>query len=204
MAANLNKELDSKEWAQKLRQLRKEKDWSQKELADALGVHRQTVSDMERGVNQFTLERLNRVLEALGYRAVVELQEFERETVADWGPLKAKDPEMRKRVRQARQFAEAVAARLYSAFDVNTVCCFGSLVEDGGVDFDEDSDIDILVEGLEGSRLFSAISDLEMEVVETSPEYQQFSFDIVRVEDVELEPSRELIAAGRAVRLPRN
>lgn len=202
MSSFLSGELNSDKWGDKIRRLRREKDWSQKDLADKLGVHPQTVSDIERGVNQFTLERLNRVLQALGYRATIELEKREKKTVADWGPLKATEPDVRKRIRLARQFAEDLAKRLYEQFDVEAVYCFGSLVEDGGASFTLESDIDLVVEGLDESKLFSATSELEMEVAESRSDYRQFSFDLVRVEDFVRDPSGELVAEGRAVVLP--
>lgn len=202
MTSYLSEELDSKKWGEKLRELREERDWSQKDLADALGVHRQTVSDMERGVSQFTLERLNRVLEALGYRGVVQLRILDEKTEADWSPIESTDPSIRRRIRLARQFAEDLGARLYSEFEVGAVYCFGSLVEKGADKFSSESDVDLLVGGLAESRLFSAVSDLELHVVETTPEYQQFSFDLVRIEEFPMDPSGEMVPEGRAVYLP--
>jgi len=70
----LHERLDSEKWGRKIRALRKERSWSQRDLAERLGIHHTTVSEIERGRTQLTLERLNRVVEALGYRGTVALE----------------------------------------------------------------------------------------------------------------------------------
>ena len=202
MFTHLREQLDSEKWGHKIRALRQEKQWSQRDLADRLGVHSQTVSDIERGRNQMTLERLNRVLEALGYRAAVELSPLDEKTRADWGPIVATEPEIRRRIRLARQLAEKLADYLYAQYGVDDIYCFGSLVERGGANFRANSDVDLLVRGLKAAQLFDAESKLEIDVVESSPGYKELSFDIVRVEDVEVDP-HHLVADGRAVFLPK-
>lgn len=201
MTAHLREQLDSEKWGHKIRALRREIQWSQKDLADRLGVHPQTVSDIERGRSQMTLERLNRILEALGYRAAVELSPSDEKTRADWGPIASDKPASRRRIRLARRLAEELSDHLYTEHAVEEVYCFGSLAARESSDFNAVSDIDILARGLEASKLFEAETRLEIEVVESSPEYAEFSFDVVRAEDVELDPE-ELIADGRAVFLP--
>lgn len=201
MPSPLREQLESEKWGHKIRALREEKQWSQKDLADRLGVHPQTVSDIERGRNQMTLERLNRIVEALGYRANVELRSLEEETRADWGAVGSDQPEIRRRIRLARQLAEALAEYLYRHYDVRCVYCFGSLMERGGSDFRENSDIDLLVVGLEASEIFKAESQLEIQVVESSPDYEGFSFDIVRTENFSADLDA-LITEGRALLLP--
>lgn len=202
MMQQLREQLDSEKWGHKIRALRQEKQWSQRDLADRLGVHSQTVSDIERGRNQMTLERLNRVLEALGYRAAVELSPLDEKTRADWGPIAATEPVIRRRIRLARQLAEELADYLYAQYRVDETYCFGSLVERGGADFRVNSDVDLVVLGLKASKLFDAESRLEIDVVESSPDYEEFSFDIVRAGDFDVD-LQTLVADGRAVFLPK-
>ena len=201
MIQQLREQLDSKKWGHKIRALRQEKQWSQKDLADRLGVHSQTISDIERGRNQMTLERLNRVLEALGYRAAVELSPLDEKTRADWGPIATTEPTIRRRIRLARQLAEKLADYLYAQYGVGEIYCFGSLVEGGGSDFRSNSDVDLVVRGLKASKLFEAESQLEIDVVESSSDYEELAFDIVRAEDFAVDPQK-LVADGRAVFLP--
>ena len=202
MSTHLREQLNSKKWGHKVRILRQENQWSQRDLADRLGVHPQTISDIERGRNQMTLERLNRVLEALGYRALVELSPFDEKTQANWGPISSDKPAIRRRIRHARRLAEELADHLYMHYKIDDAYCFGSLGERGGADFNANSDLDLLVRGLEASKVFQAETSLEIEVVESSPEYEEFSFDVIRAEDVDLDPE-ELVALGRAVLLPK-
>ncbi len=201
MSAHLREQLDSEKWGNKIRDLRQENRWSQRELADRLGVHPQTISDIERGRNQMTLERLDRVLEALGYQAAVELTPFDNKTRADWGPITPEDPEIRNRIRVARRLVEELADHLYRHYGIDEAYCFGSLGEGGSANFQASSDLDILVRGLKASRIFDAESELEIEVVESSPDYEDFSFDVVRAEDLQIAPE-ELVTRGRAVLLP--
>lgn len=203
MTSHLQETLDSKRWAEKIRALRTERDWSQRDLADRLGVHPQAVSEVERGRTQFTLERLNRILEALGYKGTIRLEPLRVETRADWGSVEPTDPSVRRRIRTARKLAEDLAEQLYSQFDVEAVFCFGSLAEDGGANFNEKSDVDLLVDGLDASRLFEAASNLEIEVIEQSKEYEGIGFDLVRTEDIDVDPE-QMVDDDRAVFLPRS
>lgn len=57
----------------RLRQLRDRSGLTMEELADRLGITRQAIYNMEKGKNRFTLERLRRVTEALGYDFEVRL-----------------------------------------------------------------------------------------------------------------------------------
>lgn len=51
----------------RIRELRLAQGWSQQRLADAVGVTKMTVSDLERGVMQLTQHYMRRVAEALGH-----------------------------------------------------------------------------------------------------------------------------------------
>lgn len=201
MSSYLREKLDSTSWGEKIRELREENGWSQRDLAERLGVHHSTVSEIERGRTQFTLERLNRIVEALGYRATVELESIDEETRAEWGPILAEDPELRRRIRDGRRLVETLAGELYRKYDVSSVYCFGSLGEHGGEHFGKNSDVDLLVEGLEPSKLFEAESHLDFDVIESSDDFGRFGFDLVRVEDVDLDPD-ELVTNGEAILLP--
>lgn len=50
--------------------LRKERGWSQEELADRAGLHRTYISGVERGVRNPTITVVARIAEALGVEAV--------------------------------------------------------------------------------------------------------------------------------------
>jgi transcriptional regulator with XRE-family HTH domain len=50
----------------RIRELRRDKDWSQQTLADMIGVSKVTISDLERGKMQLTLEYMRRIAAALG------------------------------------------------------------------------------------------------------------------------------------------
>lgn len=197
----LQGDLDSKTWCQKIRALREEKGWSQGDLAGQLGVHPQAISEIERGKERMTLERLNRILDTLGYSARVMLKERRTSTRAEWGPLLVDEPSRRRVVREARRVAEELAEELYRQFQVDRVYCFGSLVENGGADFTKTSDLDLLVEGLGGRDLFSVKSALEINVLEPPDEFA-FSFDLVLAQDFDDDPE-EMVRKGRAVFIPR-
>lgn len=203
MDEHLTERLNSEVWGQKIRSLRREKGWSQRDLADKLGLHHTTVSEIERGRTQFTLERLNRILEALGYEAVIKLEPTRDMTRAEWGPIDSTEPDIRRRIKVARRLAEELADVLYSKYDVESVYCFGSLAEKGGAKFRERSDVDLLVEGLEASDLFEAQGTLEIEVLESSPEYEGLSFDVVRAESFDADPD-ELVDRNEAVFVPQD
>jgi predicted nucleotidyltransferase len=165
-------------------------------------VGTQAISKTERGTSHFTLERLNRILEALGYQGTIVLDEVSSDLSADWGPIHATDTEVRRRIKVGRQFAEDMAELLYTTFDVDTVLCFGSLVERQGANARETSDVDLLVEGLPASRLFEAQSSLEVNVVEKNQDYTGFHFDIVRNESFDKD-TEKMIRKGDAVHIPR-
>jgi len=203
MESQLSGTLDSEDWGEKIRAFRHEEDWSQSDLADRLGVRAQTVSDLERGRKRLTLERLNRILEALGYKATINLEKFDDPTLADWGPISAEEPSLRGRIRRARELAEDLANFLYEEYDVEAVYCFGSLVEDGGTRFGEHSDVDLLVGGLEAPKLFEAQSRLDLDIAESDSAYSDLSFDVVRAESFR-EDSDTLLDRGNALFLPQD
>jgi len=174
--------LDSDKWGTRIRLLRKENDWSQAQLADKLGVHAQTISDMERGKHKMTLERLRRTLRALGYEATIELQRHSPKTRAEWGYIAPNEPERRRRIRQARRLAESLADCLYNEFDARDVYCFGSLVADHGSHFTDTSDIDLAVTGLPARDQIDAETALELDVIDSDSEFREFSFDLVRTD----------------------
>jgi putative transcriptional regulator len=195
-------DLDSREWGRRLRNLRLENDWSQADLAERLDVHPQTVSDVERGKHKLTLERLGRVLDALGYEANINLNERRPKTRAEWGHIAPNAPAQRRLIRHARRLAEAMADHLYDEFDVEAIYCFGSLTEDQGESFKESSDIDIAVKGLAARQRFEAEADLELDVIESNEGFQPFSFDLIRTEEFD-KPWAETRHARDAVRIPR-
>lgn len=53
----------------RIRELRRERDWSQQKLADLVGVSKVTISDLELGKMQLTLDYMKRVAKALGVTA---------------------------------------------------------------------------------------------------------------------------------------
>ena len=195
-------DLDSEEWGERLRALRLENGWSQADIAEKLGVHPQTISDMERGTNKMTLERLGRVLRALGYEAEINLHRRQPKTRADWGHIAPKEPERRRLIRRARRVAESLADHLYAEFEVDAVYCFGSLTEDHADRFSDSSDVDIAVTGLAARERFNAETELELDVIEPSDEFQDFSFDLVRAEELDA-PWSETRHAREAVEIPK-
>jgi transcriptional regulator with XRE-family HTH domain len=50
----------------RIRELRLARDWSQQKLADLVGVSKVTISDLERGKMQLTLDYMKRIAAALG------------------------------------------------------------------------------------------------------------------------------------------
>ena len=67
MSTHLSESLNSSRWAGKIRQLRKEKGWSQADLADRLGVSQSRVSRIERGdMERAELATLRSYVRALG------------------------------------------------------------------------------------------------------------------------------------------
>jgi transcriptional regulator with XRE-family HTH domain len=53
----------------RIRELRRAKDWSQQALADLVGVSKVTISDLELGKMQLTVEYMRRIGKALGVSA---------------------------------------------------------------------------------------------------------------------------------------
>jgi transcriptional regulator with XRE-family HTH domain len=53
-------------FGRRLRQLRRQKDLTQEQLAEAVGVSVEFISNMERGVNAPSFETLEKLAEALG------------------------------------------------------------------------------------------------------------------------------------------
>lgn len=80
-----------------IRQARKEKGWSQAQLAEAAGTFQPVVSRVERGesLKQPTLELLDRVAKAMGKRVVVQLAEDEG------GQRSSQDDRQGRRLRKA-------------------------------------------------------------------------------------------------------
>ena len=149
-----------------------------------------------------TLERLGRVLRALGYEAEINLHRRQPKTRADWGHIAPKEPERRRLIRRARRVAESLADHLYAEFGVDAVYCFGSLTDDHGERFTETSDIDIAVEGLPARERFEAEAEIELDVIEPNEEFREFSFDLVRAEELDA-PWSETRHAREAVEIPK-
>ena len=57
-----------KRFGDRLRQLRKQKNISQEELAFKAGLHRTYISDIERGSRNVSLENISKIAEALGIK----------------------------------------------------------------------------------------------------------------------------------------
>ncbi len=193
--------LSSADWAQKIRLLREEKGWSQKDLAEELDIHPQSISEIERNNERLTLERLNRILDALGFDSEVSIQKTESTTRSEWGSIRAEAPERRRIIRNARELAERLARELYRRYDIDGVYCIGSLAQNGGRSFERDSDIDLLVDGLDRSDLISAKSALEINVMEPPHDEQDFPFDLQRLEEFD-RPVDDIIEQGNAVFIP--
>lgn len=146
----------------KIKELRKDRGWNQKQLADRLGVHPQTVSDAERGKNRFTIERLLRFFDALGYKAEINLQEksiTKKHELAD----------IQKKLTRHR-------AELKKEFDVRRIGVFGSTARG---EADKSSDIDLLVKfepgkeggGIKLQKLKKRISKWFDQEVDLTPSY---------------------------------
>ena len=193
--------LDSGEWARTIRLLRNQKEWSQRELAEKLGVHAQAISEIERGKERLTLERLNRILDALGYKGEIKISKKEEKLAASWGIIISREPGRRRIIQQARELAEEMAAHLYTEFDVDAVYCIGSLAAAQGGRFKKKSDIDLVVEGLSAEEFISARSELEVKVIESLPENLRHSFDLIRVDDYNGDIEK-LMSENQAVLIP--
>lgn len=55
-----------KKFGDKLRELRKQKDFSQEDLAFKSGLHRTYISDIERGSRNVSLKNIEKIAKALG------------------------------------------------------------------------------------------------------------------------------------------
>lgn len=55
-------------FADRVRALRKSKDWSQEELADRAGIHRTFVSQIERATKRSTIDTVEKLAKALNVR----------------------------------------------------------------------------------------------------------------------------------------
>lgn len=52
--------------ARRMRELRQEKGWSQEELADACGLHRTYIGDIERCERNVSIDNIEKIAKALG------------------------------------------------------------------------------------------------------------------------------------------
>jgi transcriptional regulator with XRE-family HTH domain len=93
----------------KIRELRMEKKLSQQAVADRIGVSKVTISDLERGEMQLTVEYMRRIAKALGVEAAdllsrndnpTGLSAAERELIER---LRAADPDQRDQLRKVAE-----------------------------------------------------------------------------------------------------
>ena len=106
-----------------------------------------------------------------------------------WKDKAVKDEILKEKLRQkATGIAEISKNILVNEFSVNKVILFGSILEKGC--FEEDSDIDIAVEGLAKEAYFTALARLMME----SP----FDIDLKPIEDVS-KLLKQRIARGKVL-----
>lgn len=189
----------SKEMGRTIRKLREEKQLSQQDLADRLGITRSAVSKLEHGTRRLTLENLDRVLDALDYE--LDLSVLPRGGPSDihWGDSSFEKEEI---VREGRRIAERASSILYERFDVDTVIAHGSLVESQGRHCYPDSDIDLLVQGLDPERLFEAQKEVRRALQPDGEAGDQHNVDIVREEQFPVSVD-ELLRSGRGKKLPR-
>jgi transcriptional regulator with XRE-family HTH domain len=198
----LREKLDSAEWARVIRLLRNQKEWPQRELAEKLGVHAQAISEVERGNERLTLERLNRILDALGYKGEIKISKKKDKLAASWGTINSRDPSLRRIIEWARELAEEMAGYLYKEFDVDAVYCIGSLAAAQGGRFKKKSDIDLVVEGLDAGEFISARSELEVKVLDFLPKKRRHSFDLIRSDGYKGN-IKKLLSENQAVLIPR-
>jgi hypothetical protein len=152
----------SQKMGRRIQEIRQQKNWSQAQLAEKLNVHPQTVSDAERGKNRFTIERLLRFFDALGYNAEIVLEKHTPKT----------EPELNDIQKTLAEHLE----ELKSEFDVQRIGIFGSAARNQA---DASSDIDLLIEfqpGKEGGaiklqQLQKKISNLLDGNIDLTPSY---------------------------------
>lgn len=173
----------SKNFGERIRRIREEEGITQQTLAERLGVNRSTVTRIEKGTTRITLERLSRVLDALGYEASLSIQKRSTNTKTDWGVIQAENPLLRRHVRTAQRIAEEIADLLYDQYDVDEVHAFGSLAEHGSPNFDDESDLDLIIQGLDPEDRFEALNEAEELANETLGEDVYLEVDLVRRED---------------------
>ncbi|MFP4687285.1 MAG: helix-turn-helix domain-containing protein [bacterium] len=203
--SNIKSDSPSDKMRKKIRIMRQEAGLSQKDLARRLDISKQAVNKIERGENRFTIERLFRVFDALDYDTHISFERRGNDAGAGISLIQAKDRAGSELIGSARKLSKQAAAYLYKKFNVEKVYVFGSLVEDGGKMFTEESDIDFLVKGLAPENLFSAQAALEIDVFEPFYEKQHsnisFNFDLIRIEDFE-EAEQIISDPSRALLLP--
>jgi transcriptional regulator with XRE-family HTH domain len=171
-----------------IRKIRQEEGLSQGDLAERLGITRSAISKLEHGTRRITLDRFSRVLDELGYKADLSINKEKRDTNLDWGPIQSDDPVLRRFIRKVRKIAEQISVILYDEFSVDDIFVFGSLIEDGASKFRENSDLDLLVEGLDEEELFEAESQIEDEARSLLDEDEYLNIDLVRAESFPLSP----------------
>lgn len=76
---NRNQQLRPTAWrlGRKLAEIRKQQGLTLQELADAVGVHRQRIFDVEHGENNTQVDKLDQMLDALGYELTIQKQKNE-------------------------------------------------------------------------------------------------------------------------------
>ncbi len=152
----------SQKMGRKIRKIRQQKNWSQAQLAEKLNVHPQTVSDAERGKNRFTIERMLRFFDALGYNTEIVLEKRPTRTKPELNDIQ-------------KTLAEHIE-ELKSEFDVQRIGVFGSTARKQA---NTNSDIDLLIEfhsnkeggGIKLQQLQKKLSDLLNCNIDLTPSY---------------------------------
>lgn len=173
----------SKNFGKRIKRIREEEKITQQELADRLGVNRSTVNRLEKGTTRITLERLSRVLDALGYEASLSIEKSATKTRTDWGFIETENPVLRHYIRSARKIAEDIANLLYENYGVEAVYAFGSLAEHGAPNFTDRSDLDLMVKGIDPKTRFDAQNEAEALANESLEDNRYLEIDLVREED---------------------
>lgn len=68
-----------KDYGEAIRALRKEKGWTQSDLAERLNVNRLTVANMENGTHGTSIDTVMRSLAWLGHKTVIVPKQFKLE-----------------------------------------------------------------------------------------------------------------------------